>query len=265
MKYIEFLGLPGSGKTTFAKEIVSILQTKQINVCTRWDVKHVTMRAMMRKKPGYVWRFIYMLTYFAKYPILDFAWGKSSYLIMFNFIRNYPQLVQQVVKHAESVDPPPWMPQNTLSAERLIRWFFDVACIYQASQDFLRDDDVLLMEEGFCQQTYYLIVAFRKGNINDRKLERYIQLIPKPQLVVAIFTDPTQCERRLQTRPTGIPSKILRSLTVSERIALLEQRMNTYQKIATYLEKQNLPVVRLNNNNNYSSTRKILEETLVHF
>ncbi len=183
---------------------------------------------------------------------------------MRHLIRKHPQLVQQVVEYAERVAPPPMLRQ-TLSSEQLLLWFFEVACIYQAAQEYLESHDVLLMEEGFCQQAYYLTAAFRKKALNDQQLARYIQLIPEPQLLIALFADPEQCEKRLQTRPTGIPSKILRSLTVSERIALLEQRMNTYQKIVESLEKRNIPVIRLNNTHSSGSTREILEEQLVYF
>ncbi len=264
MKYIEFLGLPGSGKTTVAKEVVSILRAKQNIVLTRWNAKHAIIRIMAQKKAEFFWRSIYRLTYVVKSPVLNLLWGKYRYSLLLHFIRQYPQLVQQVVECAERVAPPPMLRQ-TLSSEQLLLWFFDVACIYQAAQEYLESHDVLLMEEGFYQQSYYLTAAFRKEALNDQQLARYVQLIPEPQLLIALFADPGQCEKRLQTRTTGIPSKILRSLTVSERIALLKHRMNTYQKIAEYLEKRNIPVIRLNNNNSSRSTRKILEEQLAYF
>jgi len=265
MRYVEFLGIPGSGKTTFAKEVASILRARQNTVFTRWDAKHGIMRAMMQKRTELAWRFISLLTYLAAHPTLDFLWVKTRYSLMLHFIRKHPQLVRQVVEYAGSVDPPPGILQQALSSENLITWFFDIAGIYQASQEFIGNDDVLLIEEGFCQQAYYLVVAFRKETGADQKLKRYIQLIPKPQLVISLFADPDQCEERLQTRPTGIPSTILRSLTVSERITLLEHRLNTYQKIADYLEKQNVTVIRLNNNNSSNFTREIIEEHLMDF
>ena len=262
MKYIEFLGIPGSGKTTVAQDVVRLMQANYPVVLNRWNVKQETMRALLRQKSGMFARLLYLVTAMIKTPLLDRYWGASRYHLIRRFLHQYSHLLPQVVENAERIAPPSNIPPYTLSSEQLLSWFFDVACIYQASQETLEADGVLVMEEGFCQQAYYLIAAFREADDIGVKLERYCELIPKPSLVIFLLADPEACEKRLHTRATGIPSSILSSLTASERIALFTHRLSTYQALAQYLEQQHVPVMRVDNTQPYHVTQKILEESL---
>ncbi len=264
MKYIEFLGLPGSGKTTLAEDTVTILRANRRSVFTKLEARNATVRAIIQNKSSFLGLVIKIFTYFPKHRLLNFLWRKAQYPIVINFIREHPHLVQHIIECAKHVEPPLEIAQEAMSDKKLIDWFFDLASTYQASHDFLGNDDVLLLEEGFCQQAYYLLIAFRKRNTNNKDLENYLQLIPKPHLVFSILTDPEKCEKRMNKRQKGVSSDILRFLTVSERILLLEQRLKIYKKIVNYLEKRNVAVIRLENNN-YRATQQILEETLVHF
>ncbi len=264
MKYIECMGIPGSGKTTVARDVVGILGPKHHTVLTRWDVKPRLMQAMLRKRAAFGWRLLSWCLSWQKSPFSTFLWARVRYNFMLRFIRYNSSLIPHVVENAERFPSSPGVAGRVLSSEKLISWFFDVACIYQAAQDILENHAVLLMEEGFCQQTYYLISAFRDDD-RIQFLKNYIRAIPKPDLVIALSAEPEKCEHRLQTRATGIPSKILHALTPPERIALFEHRLNTYQRVAQYLEEHDVPVLRVDNNNNYSSTRKILEQALARF
>jgi thymidylate kinase len=266
MKYIELLGLPGSGKSTLANEIVTLLRAKRRTVLTRWDAKDVVMRKMIRKQSGLSWRFLALGAYFVAYPILHLLWGRYRYLFALRFIGNYPQLVQQVIEAAVNVELPELhheQAHKVVSSEQLLTWFFDVACVYQAAQEFLATDDVLLIEEGLCQQAFYLLCEFRKPGVDDQKLKRYLQLIPKPDALIALFVDPQECEERMRTRTKGI-ANMLRTLPVGERIALLEQRQETYRKIADDFETQKIEVIRLDETN-HTTVPKYLAEKLIHF
>jgi thymidylate kinase len=263
MKYIEFLGLPGSGKTTFIKETIAILRAKQHKVFPRPDAEYATMRTIIRHKSGFLWRIIEILAYFSEYPALKLMWERSRYAIVLDFICQHPQLAQQVIQFAKSADPPQWISREVLSDGELLLRFFDLMSVYQAGCDFLNRDDVLLLDEGFCQQAYYLL-AFLNGGFNNQVLERYLQLVPKPDLLVVLLTTPEQCEERMQKRLKGVGSAILRRLTASQRLKLLEQRLNIYKKITEYIEKHDVAVIKLHNSD-YSTTKKRLEEQLRHF
>jgi thymidylate kinase len=263
MKYIELLGLPGSGKTTLVQEVVAGLRTKRDNAFTRLDIKQATMRVMIRKKSGILWALTRIFTFFSAHYTLNLVWEKTQCPLLMRFMSEHPRLACQIIECAERIELPSWISPEVFSAEKLMKWFFDLMSVYQASHDFLDKNTMLLQEEGFCQHAYYLL-AFRKGGCDEQELDTYLQLIPKPDLLVFLLTTPQQCEERMNARSKGIASDILRSLPLSQRMALQDQRLKTHQHIADYLETQNVAVIRLDNAD-YSTTQKILEERLAHF
>jgi thymidylate kinase len=266
MKYIECMGIPGSGKTTVANDAVSILEPRYHPILTRRDAKPKLLLAMLQKKSASLWRLFSWSISWRNSPLSNFLWLIFRYRFILRFIRDNADLIPQVIENANGFPASPEIPHQFLSSEQLISWFFEVAGIYQAARDILKPDEILLLEEGFCQQTYYLITAFREHNERAQFLEQYVKSIPMPDLVIALSADPERCEQRLQTRGTGIPSKVLQSLAPTERIALFEQRQKTYQEVARYLEEHDVPVIRLDNNHNeYSATRTLLEQALERF
>ena len=263
MKYLEFLGIPGSGKTTAAKTATTILEQQGKTVLHRWNAKQRLIKIWLRQQSGVFCHLIAWLSGFTTYPGA-LLWSKERYWLLMHFLQQQPDLLQQVIVSAETTETLPSQYRDMLSAEKLIRWFCDVACIYQAGQEWLQPADVLMLEEGWCQQAYYLIVAFREQNIDASNIERYVELLPKPDGVVFLLADPEECERRLNTRATGIPSSILSSMTASERIALLEERLKTYRVVVDTLKKKNVPVIQLETQDK-DDAGQILTDYLAHF
>jgi hypothetical protein len=178
-------------------------------------------------------------------------------------MQEHPRLTYQFIESVERLELPPWLSSEAFSGEKLMRWNFDLMSFYQASCDVLDQDTILVQEEGFCQHAYYFL-AFRQGGFNDHELETYLDLIPKPDMLVFLSTTPEQCEERMNVRSKGIASDILRTLPAAQRMTLLSQRLHVYNKIADYFATHNIPVMRVENTN-YKATQILLAERLLHF
>ncbi len=261
MKYIEFLGLPGSGKTTLANETVTILQAQQKQVFSKVGARQAVVQKLMREKPGMLWRVVRIAAQALGYRMWNLLWEKHQASFMVNFMYYHFQLVQNIIENANRLEAPYWLSPEAMSSRSLVHWIFDAATIYQAAHEFLEENDVLVQEEGFCQQAYYLLAAFRKALLEEQVLAQYLNLIPQPHLLIVISTDPEQSEARMQQRAKGVSSDILRLMPVAERITLLTHRLNMYHKIADYLETQQVTVVRLDNSN-YRASRQLLKKAL---
>jgi thymidylate kinase len=261
MKYIEFLGLPGSGKTTLAKETLAILQAQQKQVFSKVGARQVVVQKIMQEKPGMLWRGVRITAQVIGYRMWNLLWEKHQSPFMVNFMYHHFQLVQNIIENANTLEAPPWLPPEAMSSRSLVHWIFDAATLYQAAYESLKEDDILVQEEGFCQQAYYLLVAFRNDVLEENVLAEYLNLIPQPDLLIVISADPEQSEARMQQRSKGVSSDILRLMPVSERIALLAHRLNIYHKIADSLEAQQVNVVRLDNSN-YHASQQLLKEAL---
>lgn len=263
MKYIEFLGLPGAGKTTLAKETLAILRANQRKVLTKLEAREQVIRAMIRQRTGMLWRSIQVLAPILGYRMWNLLWEKHQAHFLIDFLCRYPELTRYIVEVTKQIEPPSAIPEKLFSATHLVHWILDPAMLYQASSEFLAEDAILVQEEGFCQQAYYLLAAFRTTKPGVDDLKRYFRQIPQPHLLILLSSDPEQCEARMQRRAKGVSSDILRYLSVNDRLDVLKDRLRLYEWIAAYFEEQQGQVVRLDNRDLRMSHQR-LKDALAH-
>ncbi|PIE36573.1 hypothetical protein CSA56_00025 [candidate division KSB3 bacterium] len=258
MKHIEFVGLPGSGKTTFRKECLSLLNASDIRAYNTYAVRWKAMRQILQQESGLVWQILKFASVFWEYRVLSLIWEKFRCSYILRFISNHPDLSHNAIDCAEHTRPPAWIPQSIVCSQSLIEWFFDMVGYYQAAQDILGDDEFFLQEEGPCQHAYYLL-AFYNGEFDVKRLEAYLAAVPVPDMLIAFFTAPELCEQRMNSRKKGVASDILTPLSVQQRLAVLEERLAVYRKIADYLEQKGVAVLRLDNRNRDTTFRELRE------
>lgn len=264
MKYVEFLGIPGSGKTTVMQKALAVLQAEKKPVFSTPDVRKIAMRHTLQRQSGFWWQLAKIAVLVGESRVLSLLWEKTRSAYMIRFMHAYPRLSRQVIECAEHVHPPDWIPRDVVCGENLLMWLLGgVASCYQAAHQTLAPDDIFLMEEGFCQYAYYLL-AFYQGNFDEQRLESYLNLIPKLDLLVALLPPPEECDKRLHSRPKGVASQILTPLSVEQRLNILRHRTRVNQKITEYMEKHHVPVVRLENTD-YQTTHVILARHLKSF
>lgn len=219
------------------------------------------MRHTLQRQSGFWWQLAKIAALVGEFRILSLLWEKTRSAYMIRFIHAHPRLSRQVIECAEQVHPPDWIPRDVVCGENLLTWLLNgVASCYQAAHQTLTAKEIFLMEEGFCQYAYYLL-AFYQGNFDEQRLESYLSLIPKLDLLVALLPPPEECEKRMHSRPKGVASQILTPLSVEQRLNILRHRTRVNQKIADYMEKHHVPVVRLENTD-YQITHVILAQHL---
>ncbi len=261
MKYVEFLGIPGSGKTTVLHKTLAMLQAENITAVSKYDARKIAMHRVLQRESGFLWQLAKIAALFWEFRLLNLLWEKTRYTYIIRFMQAYPRFSRLSIECAERVTPPEWIPRDVVCSENLLDWLFGgVASYYQAASQTLASEDLFLMEEGFCQHAYYLL-AFYDGNFEEQRLETYLDLIPKLDLLVTLLPPPEECEKRMNSRQKGVASDILTPLSVQQRLSILEHRASVCQKIADYLEKQHVPVTRLENTD-YQSTHVTLANHL---
>ncbi len=261
MRYLEFLGLPGSGKTTFALHTESILREQHKSVFAKSEARIAVAQAIIRNKPGILWQGARGVSSLLGCRMWNLFWEKYRYSITLSFLHEYPELTTYLVDASNSFENPPWLPETSMCSASLLDWIFDTATHYHACQRYLQADDIILQEEGFCQQAYYLLEAFRPSSSEKDLLTPYLELIPKPQTLIFITTPAEQSESQMQQRAKGVSSDILSLMSVDDRLDLLTHRLATYEQIAHYLEQNGVDVIRLSHKE-YQASLHTLKEHL---
>lgn len=259
MEYIEFLGLPGSGKSTFARQIEQFFREQQRTACCKRAARKAVVQAIIRNNSGIFWQGI--VSSLVGYRMSNLLWDKYRYDISLGFLREYPHLARCLIDAASRFESPSWLPEEAVSGACLLNWIFDSATHYHACDRYLGTEYTILQEEGFCQQAYYLLVAFRRSDTADDPLMRYLELIPKPRRLIVLTTPAEQCEAQMQQRPKGIYSSILSRMSVNHRLDLLTHRLTIHKRIAQHLEQQGVDVIHVGHTD-YQASLDMLKEHL---
>ena len=238
------MGLPGSGKSTLADSVTAILRERQQSVRAKYDLRRQAMRAVLQQEAGAFWRMLRLFAWFGEARVLNLVWQKQQWPLIVRFMANSPTLIHELLDCTNWVDPPAWISRDVINTTNLLQWWLDVASYYQLAQETLTHAEWLLLEEGFCQHAYYLF-AFQQTGLDLDGLQRYVERVPPPDLLVWLEVTPEICEHRMQARRKGVASDILAPLTVAQRHAILQERFETYAWIAEYFEQRGVCVIRV--------------------
>ena len=223
-----------------------MFRSRRQQVLMRPEISTMAMHETLQNESGSLWILTGLLASFWKFRVANLLWQKTHSSFVFRFMARHPELSRQVIDCAQRTTPPTWIPGEIVCTENLIDWLFSNAAYYQAACELANAEDILIMEEGFCQQSYYLL-AYYQGEFDEAHLYDYLNVIPKPDVFVALLPTADECEKRLHQRAKGVASDILAPLTVQQRLEVLEHRAQVYQKIADYWEGRSVNVIRVHN------------------
>ncbi|MDX2246064.1 MAG: AAA family ATPase [Bacteroidia bacterium] len=194
MKLIEFLGLPGSGKTTLVPFINSVMAKNGHTVFNRQDVRLLHVCGGYKK-----FRIVQKLpSFFTKALVkVFFKLNHTESFYTEKFIEKYPDLVAYVLKTSAKNGV------NEKVRKNSIRWFLSLGAIYELAQEIMPSNAYLLLDEGFCQKVLNLFVSVHKDPNLD-KVKKYLEMIPQPDTILFIQTDPTLAFDRMKVRGRAI-------------------------------------------------------------
>ncbi len=254
--HIEFIGLHGSGKTTCAKELKKILNKKHITAYTLPEASDIAVkRSIKNKYKAFLVKLLSTKTFEKHiYDIfINSHYHIESYI---SFISLYTRLFDVVVKNQ--------LERNLNQAEKEydLSYLFYLCSRFQIAASKLQDTESIIIDEGF---TYIPIRTLAHGDgVIEDYLRQYINLIPKPHLVINIVNYPALCEKRISRRLTGYPG-IMRSLSYEERIDYLEFCREYIDKILNYLHGNGIHVINVDNSGDIDEINSRLETEVMDY
>lgn len=231
-KHIEFIGLPGSGKTTLFNELNSYLAK------------------ILGYLPGPKKRGKGMI--FDK-RILAKAGGSFSCLSNFlyensDFIKNI-LIADELYEYSESTP--------TLR-NAVMTYFYKICTFYQAvKQDHAKP--WFLLDEAFYYQVYHFIINEEGGETSEVS-RKILENMPEIDVLIHMKTDVSLCIKRMKERKSGIPSPF-RSLNDKDFFNLLIEEDKKIDHFINYLEDQSIKIIRIQANLSLEQAlKKVLQE-----
>lgn len=231
--HIEFLGTPGSGKTTLLSALANFLKANQLQPYTVLEAarpfalrtragRAVNTLAPMPFRRALLWQVFYM----------------NSLISRASFISQHKSLIQQVTDHQRQ------RPKEAGVQERgVLHWFYHLAGYYEFLKSRIKPSEVLLFDDGFVHRVVHLF-ASEIEEPDVPRITTYLELIPKPDLIIIPSTPLALCEQRVHDRGLWKHSQHKSIEQVKNYLANAER---VVQITTDYLQEQGWPVVHLEN------------------
>ena len=249
---IEFMGLPGSGKTTLHGKAVGFLGKAACEVWTPehcWEKERPYYRRSFQGSPSdrIINNVLFVHHLLAKVP---------SLLCYFYIHRHFVFLLLRYINH---------FPHRFRYRALLTKYF--LIDLFQYSSFRKRSmikNKWILIDEGLVQHVYTLFVH-KSGLLDCRAIKSYLRRVPLPDLLIYITADPELCFERMEKR--GVIPYRLRGESIEVLRDSLKRGEALFSMVVELIRDQDsrsVEIVRLNGNFIDEATQK-LEEILPLF
>lgn len=208
---IELAGTPGAGKTTLAAEIVGQLDGTGVRAAT---IVGAARQHAARTSPG---RAVARLAPRGlRDPLLWQVFYSCGAMNSVGFAFGRPTLSGRVLRHQLSRPISSSMKRHTLF------WFFQLAGRHRFLTSTMRDGEALVVDDGFLHRSVALNASPAERS-DDGLVETYVDLVPRPDLVIRPIADRDVCLRRIRDRGVWQHSRHLTDTDLESYVANAER------------------------------------------
>ncbi|MSM38719.1 MAG: hypothetical protein GJT30_03735 [Geobacter sp.] len=228
MHSIEFVGIPGVGKSTLSQGVVkyiygksrnSILTSEKALFYAAKENCDISLRRILRILPqaiGYrLFNTVGGRTYWQQEYILDFILENHCLLktILDSSIKN-------ILSYAEQ--------------KAVINAFLHAGGLQLCLEKSSRLDDWILFDEGILQKSMMFVSP--NGLVNKEELVQYLSLLTLPDVVVCLHIDSDKCLQRMNGRTKGYTSR-LKNQSKEQVDAFLNYSLDHWEFVTSWLMK----------------------------
>ena len=200
--HIEFIGLPGAGKTTLREKILSSLQQDGEVRCISSE------EAFLEVSKNNIDRiFRYPLKYMPHFAALKLTKKLDGRSVMQREAQN-----QFIANHGAALgaflNSEACLYMSNLDKQRVIGSFLSMGALWKCTNITAMKEKVIIFEEGLVQKSF-MFVDHSRNNTNDKdKIVEYLQNIPQAELVIYVSASTQTALSRMHARPNGLTDRL---------------------------------------------------------
>ena len=238
MKLIEITGIPGSGKSTIAPIVKEFFKKEGFDVYDGVSIiQHCRSFPLNLLFVGKIFGWITSKLSESRIRsiarILELNKQYSQ-----RFIRQNSDLFAQVKKITES------RPISKEHKNLTISFFLNTASSYQIALESLKNNSILILEEGFVHKATTLFVSLEENNIDFKEIEKYLNRTAKVNAVINVQANEILCQKRLSKRKLPIR---LENKKDDEIMKFLSKSKSVIDFNAKYLINKGIPIFSMVN------------------
>lgn len=239
--YLEFAGLPGSGKTTLTSALKLHLHTLACHALSRDEAIRQCIKRrddgviknMLKRFPSRIW-----------WPFVGSQFALPEFTAISSRHLKFVSFMSQMLSESnlsEAMIKSIW---NTI-----VRSFYEIQLVSQ----HINASELVIMDEAFSQRCFTLF-GYTENTVPDKFLFRYAALAPISNQIFWVVTSPQTCVdrfmRRYQSRP--LPSHF--QLDHKELLKDFQSGNNVIERLCQALENQGKCVHRINGDKEISES-----------
>ncbi len=185
---VEFIGTPGAGKTTFMPFAQDHFRDQYfcpysvVEAARPFAARTSIGKKMQYVSPVRMQRFLLWQIFYA-----------YSYVYRSRFSAYNKKLMKTVLNYQSL------RPISTADKRHVLRWYLHLTGSYEFLRTYAQAGEMLLFDEGFVHRVVQLF-ASENESPNFEEVKNYLDLIPKPDLVIYPKTSASVCEERVFER-----------------------------------------------------------------
>ncbi len=241
MRLFEFIGLPGSGKSSFFPSIKKFIQDQN---CVVYDDKSIFLSHRQYYIPNTCLQkgFSYLppSTQYSAFRLINKIWHIEESL-KDQFRATHPDLTATILGMLETKS----MPDH--HRKLMYKWTLNLLAVYQMACSGSTKDSILMLDEGFSQKAITYFNSDSEPRIATSLIADYISQIPKIETLINIETDKNECYERIVKRK--LPKR-LKDSKKENILGYLERAKEIIDIVIPALEKKGTRIIKIKNYKN---------------
>jgi thymidylate kinase len=197
---VEFIGLPGSGKSTLMNQLFAAPRAREV----RYLPETAAFLMVARRRFERVFRIpLKLLPHHSAMQVSSKLWWRSW--------RRWESQVSFLAKHGAALgaftSSGVHEAMSTVDRSRVIEHFLDAAAVREFLDDPQLADRIVLFGEGLVQKSF-MFVDHSEVVVETSDLVRYLEKIPLPNLVIHLRVPASVSFERMSGRASGLTQRL---------------------------------------------------------